>query len=258
MRLSHWSTSLAVILILSAGNLAEAAEPLAAVSANQLTFASQPRGIASAAQIVTITNNGAAELTISEITVAGENAADFVETNNCPLSPSTLAPKAFCELRVVFRPSASGERVATISISDNASGSPQSVALKGVATEAAPVATFAPGAVSFGRQAIGTSSAQHVIVLTNTGSAPLSISSAISLDGPAHAEFRLSRTSASCPDGGELAPGARCEIAVIFAPASEGAKNAQVTLLDNAAGNPHAVSLSGTGAAAQGAPPPSF
>jgi hypothetical protein len=258
MRPSHWTAPLAVILILAAGNPAQAGEPLAAVAPNQLDFGSQPRGIASPAQLVSLTNNGAADLTINEITVAGQNAADFDETNNCPLIPATLAPRAFCEIRVVLRPSAVGERIATLSIADNASGSPQTVALKGVATEAVPVVSFAPSTLSFGRQAVGTSSAPSIIVLTNTGSATLSITSAISINGPARGEFRLSHSSKGCPDGGELAPNGSCEIAVIFSPASEGTRNSQVTVQDNAAGSPHAASLSGTGVSAQGAAPQGF
>jgi hypothetical protein len=256
MRPSQRSGALAALLVLAGGISARAAEPLVAISANQLNFAAQPQRIASPAQTVTVTNNGAADLTISEIVVSGENSADFVEINNCPLAPATLAPQAFCELRVAFRPVAVGERIATVTISDNASGSPQTIALKGLATEAVPVVSFTPAGVSFGSQAIGTSSAPHVILLTNAGSAPLSITSAISIDGPARAEFRLARIATSCPDGGELAPKAKCEIAVIFSPASEGSKNAQVTLLDNAAGNPHAVSLRGRGVAAQSPTPP--
>ena len=255
IRLLRQTIHLAMVLVLARISV-RAAEPLVAISANQLNFAAQPQGIVSPAQTVTVTNNGAAELTISEIAVSGENTADFVEINNCPLAPATLAPQAFCELRVAFRPVAVGERIATVSISDNASGSPQTIALKGVATEAVPTVSFSPPSLSFGSQAIGTASAPHVVVLTNTGSAPLSITSAISIDGPARAEFRLARTATSCPDGGELAPKARCEIAVIFSPASEGSKNAQVTLLDNAAGNPHAVSLRGRGVAAPEPTPP--
>src|ERR1700693_1555032 len=253
MRSSHWTSPLALILILASGNSAQAAERLAAVSANQLNFASQPQGIASPAQSVSLTNNGAADLIITEITVVGENSTDFAQTNNCPMTPATLAPRAFCEIRVVFQPSAVSERIATLSIGDNASGSPQTVALKGTATGAVPVVSFAPSALSFGSQPVGTSSAPRVIVLTNTGSATLSITSAISLDGPARAEFRISRNSRSCPDGGELAPNVSCEIAVIFSPASVGVRNSQVTLQDNAAGNPHAVPLSGTGVTPQDA-----
>ncbi|MGO8948434.1 MAG: hypothetical protein ACLQUY_12400, partial [Ktedonobacterales bacterium] len=49
----------------------------------------------------------------------------------CPISPSTVAAGASCSLSVTFTPSANGTRSATVTITDNATGSPQSVTLSG-------------------------------------------------------------------------------------------------------------------------------
>ena len=116
------------------------------LSSSSLTFSAQMSGTSSAAQTVTLTNTGNASLTISGITASG----DFSQTNTCG---TTVSAGANCSISVTFKPTAGGNRTGTISISDNASGSPQSVALSGTGqdfTLAAPSgsstsATAAPG-----------------------------------------------------------------------------------------------------------------
>jgi archaellum component FlaF (FlaF/FlaG flagellin family) len=102
-------------------NVNSAAINLSPVS---LTFASQTIGTTSSAQTVTLTNTGNATLTISSIVASG----DFAQMNNCGTS---VAPGANCTITVMFTPSASGPRMATLSIADNAPGSPQPVSLSG-------------------------------------------------------------------------------------------------------------------------------
>jgi len=80
------------------------------------------------AQTVTLTNTGKVTLSISNITVAGANPGDFAQTGTCGAS---VAAGANCSLSVTFAPTAMGSRTASLSISDNASGSPQTVSLTG-------------------------------------------------------------------------------------------------------------------------------
>jgi hypothetical protein len=80
---------------------------------------------------VTLTNSGTAALSISSIAITGTNASDFAQTNTCPSGLATLAAGASCTISVTFTPSAAGGRTAALSVTDNASGSPQSVALSG-------------------------------------------------------------------------------------------------------------------------------
>ncbi len=101
------------------------------LSPGSLTFASQNTGTTSAAQAVTLTNNGTTALTISSITITGTNASDFAQSNTCP---SSLAANANCTISVTFTPGASGTRSASVTITDNASDSPESVALSGTGT----------------------------------------------------------------------------------------------------------------------------
>jgi hypothetical protein len=103
--------------------------PVVSLSSISLTFAPQVVGASSGAQVVTLTNSGSWPLTISSISVSG----DFSETNNCGLSvgSSPSNPTPSCQISVVFRPTASGNRTGVLSIVDDASGSPHTVNLSG-------------------------------------------------------------------------------------------------------------------------------
>ena len=113
-----------------------------------------------------------------------------------------------------------------------------------------PGVTLSPVSASFGSQAMGTASAPHPILLANSGSATLNINSAISITGADAGEFRIGKSANACPEGsGQLPARASCEIAVLFVPTSAGGKNAQVVIVDDAAGSPHVVTVSGTAVA---------
>jgi hypothetical protein len=105
------------------------------LSGTSLTFSGQLVGTSSASQNVTLGNNGSAALTISNIAIAGTNGGDFSETNTCPASPATLAAGANCLITVTFQPTATGSRSASVTITEAASNSPQSVLLTGVGTD---------------------------------------------------------------------------------------------------------------------------
>jgi hypothetical protein len=118
------------------------------LSPTSVSFGNQNVNTTSAAHSVTLTNSGTAALSISSLTVGGTNAAEFAETNTCPISPSTLAANGTCTLSVTFTPTSAGAASASVSISDNAGGSPQSLPLTGTGVVSTP-----------GRSLIGTSAA---------------------------------------------------------------------------------------------------
>jgi len=101
--------------------------PALAMNPRNLSFPNQAQGTTSPAQPSTITNAGNAPLTISAIAATG----DFAQTNNCPVGPATLAAGASCTVQVTFTPTAAGTRTGTVSITDDATGSPHRVALIG-------------------------------------------------------------------------------------------------------------------------------
>jgi Abnormal spindle-like microcephaly-assoc'd, ASPM-SPD-2-Hydin/Beta-propeller repeat len=96
----------------------------ATVAPSSVTFASQVVGSTSSAQTVTVTNPGPLGLQITHVQASG----DFVETNNCGAS---LSGTTNCTVDVTFAPTASGSRTGTLTITDSAPDSPQTVALSG-------------------------------------------------------------------------------------------------------------------------------
>jgi len=94
------------------------------LSPTSLSFGAQPVGTSSAAQSVTLTNNQSATLTITSIAASG----DFAQTNTCGGSVRAVAT---CTISVTFRPTAIGSRTGTLTVTDNASNSPQAVSLSG-------------------------------------------------------------------------------------------------------------------------------
>jgi fibronectin type 3 domain-containing protein len=105
--------------------------------------------MASTPQTVALTNTGNATLSITSIAVTGTNASDFTQNNTCG---SSVLAGANCTIAVMFTPSAAGTRTALLSISDNASGSPQTVPLSGAGTHDVILswtASTTPGVVGY-------------------------------------------------------------------------------------------------------------
>jgi len=55
----------------------------------------------------------------------------FMQTNDCPMIPATLAAGSFCTISVTFTPSAAMKQTGMLTIKDNAYHSPQHVSLSG-------------------------------------------------------------------------------------------------------------------------------
>jgi hypothetical protein len=102
--------------------------PNVALSGSTLNFTAQQVGTTSAAQTLTLTNTGDGPLTISNIVMGG----DFSQTNSCG---NAVVAGGNCTLNVTFVPTGSGGRIGSLTITDNASGSPHVVALTGSATD---------------------------------------------------------------------------------------------------------------------------
>jgi FG-GAP-like repeat/Abnormal spindle-like microcephaly-assoc'd, ASPM-SPD-2-Hydin/Cep192 domain 4 len=203
---------------------------VASTSTPSLSFGQQTIGTSSPPKTVTLTNTGSLTLTISNVSITGTNASDFAQTNNCP---STLGTNASCLISVTYTPSAAGNRTAAVSITDNGPGSPQVVALTGTT----PV-FLSPATVTFPAQYVGTSGLPQSVVLNNTGSAALTITSVTT----STADFAPLSTC-----GNSLGPGASCSIGVFFDPTTSGTLNGILTVTDSASDSPQTVSLTGIG-----------
>jgi sugar lactone lactonase YvrE len=99
-------------------------------SPTSLAFGNVPLNQTSAPQTVTTLSSGGLDLNLTSVSITGTNASEFsVSSNTCPTVP--LAPNRKCAVSVTFTPANSGKQTATLSFTDNATGSPQSVALSG-------------------------------------------------------------------------------------------------------------------------------
>jgi beta-propeller repeat-containing protein/HYDIN/CFA65/VesB family protein len=140
------------------------------VTPSSLSFGNVTVGAASTAQSVTITNTGTQTLTFTGISASG----DFSSTNTC--TTNVLNVGQSCTASVTFSPVASGARAGTLSISDNAAGSPQSVVLSGTGVAQFTMSSPSPNVTTL----IGSGSATFTIA----ASAPGSFSGSITLACP--------------------------------------------------------------------------
>ena len=120
-----------------------ASAPVVSLSPTSLSFGNHQVNTTSAAQTVTLKNSGNAALTIKGIGLSGPNSGDFHQQNTCP---GTLEAGASCTINVTFTPTAETNFSASLSVADNASGSPQSVALSGTGVPGMPPTGSDPNA----------------------------------------------------------------------------------------------------------------
>jgi len=233
--------------------------PVAGVSPTSVSFGSQPQNTTSASQTVTLTNTGNENLNLASFNISGTDLAQFQleggganGASGCQ-SGAALAQGASCVVQIAFAPVSQGSFHAELDFVDNSgdvTNAQQSVALSGSGVAPGPIASVGPSALSFGTEAVGSSTGSQSVTLTNNGSAALNLTS-VTLSGPNAADFAIASSGTSCPtSGGSLAIGAGCTVAVQFAPQTAGSKNASLNFNDNAAGSPQQVSLSGAATAA--------
>ncbi|MGA7317980.1 MAG: choice-of-anchor D domain-containing protein [Silvibacterium sp.] len=219
-----------------------AGAPAVSLTPTSMTFASTTVGSTSAAQIATLKNTGTATLTITSIGFTGTNPSSFIKS--ATTCGTTLASGLSCTISAEFKPTTTGTLKASLSVADNASGSPHTVSLTGTGAAPTPAFSITPISIAFPSSVQGAMSAAQVITVKNTGTVSATISS-IALTGNNPTSFVQIGTC-----GATLAVGATCDIFAAFAPAATGALSAAVTLTDNATGSPQKVTLTGTGTAA--------
>ncbi len=95
------------------------------LSPMRINFPPQYVGTSGLPQTVVMTNTGNAELSVKSVTTS---VADFGTLSTCT---NAIQPGENCAIGVFFDPTASGTRAGTLTISDNAVGSPHYVSLSG-------------------------------------------------------------------------------------------------------------------------------
>jgi Abnormal spindle-like microcephaly-assoc'd, ASPM-SPD-2-Hydin/PQQ-like domain len=212
-----------------------------AASPSSLAFASTAVGSGSASQAVTLSNGNTSPITISSVAVTGANASDFVVSGTT--CGASLSVNASCTATLVFKPTAAGTRTATLTFTDSAASSPQTVALSGVGGVTPATASVSPASLSFPGASIGSTSAPQTVTLSNGPGAPLTISS-IAVTGANASDFVLSGTTC----GASMAVSATCTATIVFHPSATGARAATLSFVDSATNSPQVVALSGSGA----------
>src|SRR5438034_95974 len=147
--------------------------PGVGLAPTSLDFGNQLLATTSAPMTVTLTNTGAAALTINSLETSRHFAATTTSASACPTSPATLPAGANCTINVTFTPTASGARTGTLSLTDHAARSPQ--LLPYTTLFRSPGVGLAPTSLDFGNQLLATTSAPMTVTLTNTGTAALTI-----------------------------------------------------------------------------------
>ena len=205
--------------------------PIVSLSPSSLTFGPQLVGTTSNSQPVTLTNTGGATLAITK----GVISPTFSQTNNCPRE---LPSGGQCTAKVVFTPRNINTITGTVTITDNAPNSPQTIPLTGVGT----AMTLLPSSLDFGNQQVGTTSQPQTVTLTNYAPKAVTIFGS-DFTGSSPGSFKLQNTTCqnSLPAGGS------CTINIVFAPTRKYPKTATLEVRDNGGASPQTVSLSGTG-----------
>ena len=145
----------------------QGSDPEVSLAPTSLSFANQSVGTTSAALPLTLTNIGALDMQITRVQASGE----LTENNNCGV---TLPAHASCTIQVTFAPTTVGAQTGSITVTDNAVSSPQSVPLSGAATSSATI-SVSPPSLSFPVVSVGATSEAQAIRLSNSGSAVISI-----------------------------------------------------------------------------------
>jgi hypothetical protein len=183
----------------------------------------------------TVTSSGGAT-TFTSVAITGN--ADFtINSNSCTGSQTS------CTTVVKFAPTATGVESATLTYTDNATGSPQTVAITGTGVAAASSATPSPTSVNLGNVQLnlpgGGVSGPVIVTLTN---GPVTFDSTpVTFDNP---DFSVA--SNTC-NGSVSLP--TCQTTVRFIPSSLTNETATMTYHDNApsGGNTQTVALQGNG-----------
>jgi subtilisin family serine protease len=202
------------------------------ISPSSINFGNQNVNTTSAPQNVTIMNTGDVSFYIN----GWGYGSPFTATNNCPFN---LNPGASCTFSITFAPTSYGTYTgSSFTFSGSFPGSPATVPLSGIGVDTAAILTST--SLSFGNQAVGTTSGALSTSLVNTANTPVTISSIV-------ASGDFSQTN-NC--GTSLAVSSSCTINVTFHPTTLGARSSSLTVNSNTRIPIPPATLSGTGTGA--------
>ena len=188
-------------------------------------------------------NNTSGSVTIESMGLAGSGAAMYSD-NFDDASSLVLGAGQSTTVAVTYSPTAAGTHDATLRVNHNATGA-FSVPISGTAV-AAPLGAqplqATPASVAFPTTTLGQT-ANHDVVLKNTGTSGSVTVSSTSISGPAAAMF--SDSFADTPV--VLGPGETVTVTARFRPTAAGARTAALAVTHTGTNSPLKVPLGGTG-----------
>jgi hypothetical protein len=188
-------------------------------------------------QLFTLTNGSAVDLP-SLTLVVHQLAADYtLQADTCT---GSLAAGASCTFEIRFQPATTGVLTGVVDVRESGVTVVQA-ALLGQGSDTSLDVT--PSPLAFGDQAVGTSSAPQAVTIQNTGSGNLVVSAINTSSG----DYAIAGDGCT---GVTVAPGGNCVLQVVFTPSHPGDDPAGLSIASNAAGSPHAISITGRGLAA--------
>jgi hypothetical protein len=206
---------------------------VATLKPSSLNFGNQLINTTSAPQTVHLSNTGTAPLVVLSITPPSAPFADPKGTGACPSTSFSLAPGTSCTISVTFSPISTGTFPGSISITDNAPGSPQTIKLTGTGV---PQAALSPASQSFGSVGVGTPNTK-TLTINNY------LNTALAFTAAASGDFAVTANSCS----GSVAANGHCSISVTYTPTQLGARTGTLTVTDSANNSPQMATLTGTG-----------
>ncbi|KGF82323.1 hypothetical protein IA69_08305 [Massilia sp. JS1662] len=204
------------VSISGTGTTAPAAKPVLS-EAGPVAFADTQVGKSAAAHTITLSNGGTAALKVASLVLDGAQASDFVLGGTCATNVS-VAASASCTIDVGFKPTAAGQRAATLVLMTDA-GNQFTVALGGTGVAVpVPMLTVNPQSFDFGAADVNGTSPTHRFTLTNTGANAATVTAA-TFTGP----YALQADTGACAAVPfTLQPGASCDLVVRFTPVGAG------------------------------------
>jgi hypothetical protein len=217
---------------------ATAQGPIVMLAPASLTFVGV-RVATVSSQTVLLQNSGDGPLTISSVATTGQ----FSATNTCGAS---VAAGGSCIFTVTFAPSFPEAQTGSLTITDNAPGSPHVVSLTGTGESLA----FSKTSVNFSPVVVGkTSSSPQTVTLFNVGPGVVTLTG-IALTGANAGDFQVipnGPMTPNCAVLGTLRAQSHCFISVTFTPTGSGPRTAQMSVSDDRDPLPLTLPISGVG-----------
>jgi hypothetical protein len=195
-------------------------------------------------QTFNVSNVGYADLVVGAINITGTNADQFTIQND-NVSNQTIIAGGSATLQVVFTPTSTGAKSATLNIpSNDPDEATVLVPLTGTGVTGEPDISVSPTEKNFGNINVGSSSSPQTFNVSNVGDADLVVWT-INITGTHANQFTIHNDNVT---NQTIIANGSAALQVVFSPTSTGAKSATLNIPSN---DPYeatvSVSLSGTG-----------